>query len=593
MSFDTRKGSVLKDSVGVLKVIHKYCRIPFRLRICQILVMSVKPALSVLILEKLIDNTQLLMCQEKNSVMLWMFLLISLSILYSVAISMESYISILLEKKLNESFSEQILEKYLRIPYQCFEEPEIQDLINKVGSQPQNIFSTLFLHITNIISMVISIVTLIFVFLRVSVLLGVIFLIVIFVMVNGNIKATEYLNSMYLEQTHEERKMGYLYSLLSEKHSVMELRIFDAISYIKEKWNNINAKILKERILKTIYSEKYKIVSNLGLLGWVMGLISILAFKLYYNQISVAMFTSIITSATSAVGLSKAFAESVADISRKHLNIFCYEEFMKLPEIEYGVEKVQNKERHFIEFENVFFSYPNHDKEIIQNLSLSFYTDEHLAIVGKNGAGKSTLIKLLLGLYEPSKGRILIDGIEIQAYRKQELNKIVAVVFQDYKEYKLTVRENVAFGNISKINDDARIREAMTIGMIHELGADLDKSLGRIEQDGQDLSGGQWQRLAISRACFSDAQFIVLDEPTAALDPIAENELYKNFLHVKGMKGCLIISHRLASAKISDRIIVLEQGTKIEEGTHEQLMELQGLYYEMFSAQKEWYKKND
>lgn len=593
MNLDSSKSSVLKDSVGVLKIIHKYCGVPFRLRICQIFVMSIKPALSVLILEKLIDNTQLLLLNEQNLVMFWMLLLILLSILYSVAISMENYISISLEKKLNESFSEQILEKYLRLPYQCFEDSEMQDLINKVGSQPQSIFSTLFFHITNIISLIISIVTLIFVFLRVSIFLSVIFFIVILVMVYGNIKATEYLNSMYLEQTQEERKMEYLYGLLSEKHSVLELRIFDAISYIKDKWNDINAKILRERIRKTIYSEKYKIISNLGLLGWIIGLIGILAYKLYYNQISVAVFTSVITSATSAVGLSKAFADSVSDISRKHLNYFCYEEFMKLPETNFGIEKVQNKERHFIEFENVFFSYPKHDKEIIHNLSLSFYTDEHLAIVGRNGAGKSTLIKLLVGLYEPSKGRILIDGIEIQAYRKQELNKIVGVVFQDYKEYELTVRENIAFGNISKINDDARIREAVTIGMIPELGVDLDKSLGRIEQDGQDLSGGQWQRIAISRACFSDAQFIVLDEPTAALDPIAENELYKNFLNITGVKGCLIISHRLASAKISDRIIVLEQGTKIEEGTHEQLMELQGMYYEMFNAQKEMYKKND
>lgn len=119
------------------------------------------------------------------------------------------------------------------------------------------------------------------------------------------------------------------------------------------------------------------------MLGWAIGLIGILAFKLYYNQISVGIFASILNSATSAVGMSKTFAESVADISRKHPNIYCYEEIMKLPEINYGVEKVQKKERHFIEFENVSFSYPNHDKEIIHNLSLSFYTDEHLAIVGK------------------------------------------------------------------------------------------------------------------------------------------------------------------------------------------------------------------
>lgn len=593
MDLFLEKNSVIKDSVSTLKIIYKYCKQAFFLRMLQILMMSVKPALSVLILEKLIDNTQLLIQNKNNYVYVWLSLLILLLVISSVAVSMESYISILLEKKLNETFSEHILQKYLKIPYQCFETPEIQDMINKVGSQPQNIFMTLFLHITNIISMVISIVTLILVFSRVSFGLSLIFLVVISVMVYGNIKATEYLNCMYLEQTKDERKMGYLYGLMSEKHSVLELRIFDALSYIKEKWNRINTSILKERIQKTLYSEKYKVVSNLGLLGWIIGLIGVLTYNLYRNQISVGMFTSVLTSATSAVEMTKSFAESVADISRKHLNIFCYEEFMKLPEIEYGTENMQEKDRHFIEFKNVSFTYPNQEKETIHNLSLDFYSDEHLAIVGKNGTGKSTFIKLLVGLYKPSKGSILIDGIDIQSYGKLELKKIISVVFQDYKGYELTVRENIAFGDICNINDDKSIRETLDLGMISELENKLDKPLGRIEQDGQELSGGQWQRLAISRACFSDAQLVILDEPTASLDPIAENELYQNFIRIKGKKGCIIISHRLASAKISDRIIVMDQGTKVEEGNHEQLMGIQGLYYEMFSAQKEWYKYND
>lgn len=593
MDLFLEKNSVIKDSVSTLKIIYKYCKQAFFLRMLQILMMSVKPALSVLILEKLIDNTQLLIQNKNNYVYVWLSLLILLLVISSVAVSMESYISILLEKKLNETFSEHILQKYLKIPYQCFETPEIQDMINKVGSQPQNIFMTLFLHITNIISMVISIVTLILVFSRVSFGLSLIFLVVISVMVYGNIKATEYLNCMYLEQTKDERKMGYLYGLMSEKHSVLELRIFDALSYIKEKWNRINTSILKERIQKTLYSEKYKVVSNLGLLGWIIGLIGVLTYNLYRNQISVGMFTSVLTTATSAVEMTKSFAESVADISRKHLNIFCYEEFMKLPEIEYGTENMQEKDRHFIEFKNVSFTYPNQEKETIHNLSLDFYSDEHLAIVGKNGTGKSTFIKLLVGLYKPSKGSILIDGIDIQSYGKLELKKIISVVFQDYKGYELTVRENIAFGDICNINDDKSIRETLDLGMISELENKLDKPLGRIEQDGQELSGGQWQRLAISRACFSDAQLVILDEPTASLDPIAENELYKNFIRIKGKKGCIIISHRLASAKISDRIIVMDQGTKVEEGNHEQLMGIQGLYYEMFSAQKEWYKNND
>lgn len=258
-----------------------------------------------------------------------------------------------------------------------------------------------------------------------------------------------------------------------------------------------------------------------------------------------------------------------------------------------GNRSSEKKEKHFIEFRNVYFVYPSNEKTIFKDFSLSFYTDEHLAIVGNNGAGKSTLIKLLVGLYRPTKGKILIDGKDIQLYREKEMMKIVSVVFQDFKEYELSVRENVSFGDIEKIHDDEKIRKAMEQGMIIDFGNDLDQPLGKLEKEGKDLSGGQWQRLAIARACIADSELVILDEPTASLDPIAENELYMNFMKLKGVKGCLIISHRLASAKIADRIIVIDKGTKVEDGSHEMLMNLKGLYYEMFSAQKAWYKNDD
>ncbi|MEY8330336.1 ABC transporter ATP-binding protein [Lachnospiraceae bacterium 48-33] len=593
MVFNMKNGSILRDSISAINIVHKFSKKSFWLRISQILIMAIKPSASIIVLEKLVDSTQALINGKHGMLLLWMLLLVLISIFYSLATSMESYISILLEKQLNEAFSEQLLKKYQKIPYEYFENPDIQDVINKVGSQPQAIFSTLFFHITNIISILISIVTLIFVFVRVSVLLSGIFLFVIIVMVYGNIKATEYLNNMYMEQTQEERKMEYLYGLMSEKNSVLELRIFDAIEYIKEKWSVINSKILKERIRKTIYSEKYKIVSNVGLLVWVIGIMSILGFKLYNNEISLGIFTAVISSATSAVEMSKVFAGSITDISSKHLNIYCYEQFMQLSERKWGTEVLKKKEKHFIEFRNVYFVYPSNEKTIFKDFSLSFYTDEHLAIVGNNGAGKSTLIKLLVGLYRPTKGKILIDGKDIQLYREKEMMKIVSVVFQDFKEYELSVRENVSFGDIEKIHDDEKIRKAMEQGMIIDFGNDLDQPLGKLEKEGKDLSGGQWQRLAIARACIADSELVILDEPTASLDPIAENELYMNFMKLKGVKGCLIISHRLASAKIADRIIVIDKGTKVEDGSHEMLMNLKGLYYEMFSAQKAWYKNDD
>lgn len=185
MVFNMKNGSILRDSISAINIVHKFSKKSFWLRISQILIMAIKPSASIIVLEKLVDSTQALINGKHGMLLLWMLLLVLISIFYSLATSMESYISILLEKQLNEAFSEQLLKKYQKIPYEYFENPDIQDVINKVGSQPQAIFSTLFFHITNIISILISIVTLIFVFVRVSVLLSGIFLFVIIVMVYG------------------------------------------------------------------------------------------------------------------------------------------------------------------------------------------------------------------------------------------------------------------------------------------------------------------------------------------------------------------------------------------------------------------------
>lgn len=228
---------------------------------------------------------------------------------------------------------------------------------------------------------------------------------------------------------------------------------------------------------------------------------------------------------------------------------------------------------------------------------MDFYANERISLVGENGAGKSTIVKLLCKLYQPSSGRITINGIDINDIPVCELKKIFSVVFQDYASYSLTLRENIAFGDIDKIADDTALADAMgqglAIGILENLHRNLDTNLGKIEENGVDLSGGQWQRIAISRACLSDSSFIILDEPTAALDPVAEAEMYRTFAAVLEKKGCILISHRLASAKMADRIYVLKDGVVAEKGSHEELLARGGLYESMFRSQSSWYQEQD
>ena len=273
-----------------------------------------------------------------------------------------------------------------------------------------------------------------------------------------------------------------------------------------------------------------------------------------------------------------------------------YREFLALRE-RTDKRNVKSVNHGDITFENVSFTYPGTNREILKNVTFRIRAGERVAFVGENGAGKSTLVKLLCGLYEPDAGRVLIGGVNVRDLSEELRGKLLSVVFQDFQEYELTLRENVALGDISALKNDARIRQALEqaggteLYLREEKG--LDRNLGHLEEDGKDLSRGQWQRVTIARAFLADAAFCVLDEPTAALDPVAESRMYENFFRIFHKNGTVMISHRLASAKMADRIMVLDGGRIVQNGSHEQLMETEGLYRTMYLAQSSWYADNE
>lgn len=272
--------------------------------------------------------------------------------------------------------------------------------------------------------------------------------------------------------------------------------------------------------------------------------------------------------------------------------VFYYLEFMQLAEKKKeGDKKKKSAVLTQIRFENVSFAYPGCKTDVLHDVSFTINKGEHIALVGENGAGKSTIIKLLCRLYEPSSGRILINGNELHTYSECELRKFVAVVFQDYNRFQLSVRENIAAGALERLHEDADIRKALDMaGILH--GEQLGRSLGKLDEEGIELSMGQWQRIAIARAYFMDSQFVVLDEPTAAMDPVAENEVYYNISKTMKDRSCLFISHRMAGVKMADRIFVLSHGTIAEKGSHEELMRRKGIYANMYRMQSEWYQSD-
>ena len=247
-----------------------------------------------------------------------------------------------------------------------------------------------------------------------------------------------------------------------------------------------------------------------------------------------------------------------------------------------------------IEFRNVSFRYPGSDRFILKDLSFMIGAGESAAIVGENGAGKTTLVKLLARFYDPTEGVILLDGRDLRDYDPKDLHRHIGVIFQDYVRYDLSARENIGFGQVDRLKDPEKIAEAARKGgatdIVNKLPRGMDTILGKTLDEGVDLSGGEWQKMALSRAFMRQAQVVILDEPTAALDAFAEYELHKQFAELTTDKMTILISHRFSTVRIARHILILRDGQLVEEGSHEDLMAKGGLYAEMFNTQADHYR---
>ncbi len=497
--------------------------------------------------------------------------------------------------KLTKYMAPDIMNKLNNLEYSAFESNDVQNILQRVSREPWENIRVCFDRTVISVQGIVSILFVLGVYMTISVWIGIGLAFVAVPMVWLNFAGTHCFHRLFEDTTEEARRMKDLKQLLQNRHAMYEMKVFESQALMSEKWmeasGNVESQIRKVGNKSLLLDGASKILS----LVYFVFIILTISYSLLQGTVTLGQFVAAIGSIGTLTSKVNGSSWQVTEMVQLALDIDFYREFLELPERS-DKREVKEIAHGDIAFENVSFSYPGTDRQVLKNVTFRIKEGERVAFVGENGAGKSTIVKLLAGLYEPDAGRVLLGGVEVRDLTEELRRKMLSVVFQDFQGYELTLRENVAFGNISYLDDNIQIKEALELADASELYLQeekgLDRNLGHLEEDGKDLSKGQWQRVAVARAFMAGAAFCVLDEPTASMDPIAESRMYENFAKIFYRSGTIMISHRLASAKMASRIMVLDGGRIVQDGSHEQLMAAEGLYRSMYLAQSSWYKED-
>lgn len=391
-------------------------------------------------------------------------------------------------------------------------------------------------------------------------------------------------------QIPKARTLDYIWKLFLSPAHIKEMRVLGFDGYLADKWEKINDEVNEENWKFQKKDAMAMFLFDLFKVSCYMIGIITAVYLVYSGQLSIGEFGACIAAFASLqshiLNIVKQFSFVVINLTYAQ----DYFAFLDIPAGRIG-QKTFQELKDYIEVKHVSFKYPNTDEYVLEDINLMMKRGEKIALVGENGSGKTTLSKILLGIYPPDVGEVLFDGVDVAEYEKSTLCDYISTVSQNFTKFSMTLRENVAIGNIAEMSDDEKIVATLKRTDILEAmkkTKGLDGMLGR-EFNGTELSGGQWQKLAIARGLYKDYDFIVLDEPTSALDPIIETEIFKNFLEAMEGKTALIISHRVGLCRMADKIVVMQNGRIVEVGNHDELMEKERHYYKLFTSQKQWY----
>jgi len=503
----------------------------------------------------------------------------------------------IIQSQLTNHVNSLIIRKAINLDLQFFENPIFYDTLQNARRQADTSALAIVNSTLQMAQQVITLISLVVLLLRFSPWLAVI----VFVSaVPSFLSQSQYAERAFRAVTRrapEARLLNYLEQLLTGNDTVKEIKLFGLGEPLLKRY---------QTLFTRFYEEDRAIAERRTMAGLGWGALSTLVYYGGYAWIVLRTVAGLITLGDMTMFLaifrqSQSSIRSLLDsLNRIYESNLFLDNLMMYLQLQPQLVAPANglpapaPIRHGIEFRNVSFRYPGSEVDVLRDINLHIRPGERIALVGLNGAGKTTLIKLLTRLYDPTSGQVLLDGIDLREYDLTSLHQRFGVIFQDFVRYQFTVRENIGFGQVDALDDLARIRDAADRGgagpIIENMPKGYDAMLGRRWEKGLELSGGQWQKIALARAFMRKAEVLVLDEPTSALDAEAEYEVFRRFGELIEGRTAVLISHRFSTVRMADRIVVLSAGKILEVGSHAELIQLDGAYARLFNLQAEGYR---
>jgi ATP-binding cassette subfamily B protein len=538
----------------------------------------------------------------------WRRLGLLLGIELAIAIVGEglSRLSALLESLLGDLFANRTSVELMRhaslLDLEQFEDPELYDKLERARRQTVNrigLFTLLLSTLQDVITLATLSVALVVYVPWLLVLLAVAVLPALL----GETHFASLGYSLLYSWTPERRQLDYLRYIGASDVAAKEVKLFGLSDFLVNRYDRLSQEFYDaNKALAVRRSVASALLAAVGTLGYYGAYVVIIYLTVTGHRGAAGVFTiGVLTFLTGSFRQSRDLIQrtllSLSQVYEQSLYLDDLFTFLTLePRIRStaGARPVPLQIRQGFVFEGVGFKYPGSESWAVRGLDFTLTPGERLALVGENGAGKTTLVKLLARLYDPSEGRILLDGVDLREYDVESLRRNVGVIFQDFVRYDFVMRENIAVGSIDQRDDDAAIESAASRSLAdtvaRRLAGRYDQMLGRRFDGGVDLSGGEWQKVALARAYLREAQLLILDEPTAALDARAEYEVFLRFSELTAGKMAVLISHRFSTVRMADRILVLRGGELADQGTHEELVARGGLYAELFQLQAAGYR---